>query len=323
MDKLYNLFKGYFKIIKASNLTRERTLSLVKLLCNYDPFHKTKFEVSFKLSKNKNYPCARFINLDVAGYARMSSELFVQRLDIYKEIIRRFAPLKTAEGIFKSLAMFSDIPLDIYFGADIQDKYILFNIWLRFGNMRKNGDIQIFADGYRVAKQLLKSIGFSVPAYIINQKLQPSVIHEGELFFIGLDLEKNDLFFKLDYVIKHRERVSGRFASIIKYIDNNLDNLRYVFASVFTFDRRGRCIKEKLCLEFQDNIYIRRECLKKIAPLFPSLIDYKPENLTKLFETANMPEGVRLSVISFELGGSTTFYLIQDEHDLISNHKNI
>ena len=311
MDKLLDFFKGYFKIIGASGLTRKRTLSLISLLRNCDPYHKTKFEASFKLSKSKACPCARITNLDVAGYARISNKLFALRLNIYKEIIKRFGPVRNIECIFTALAVFLDNPLDIYFGADIQDKLAIFNIWLKFGNMRKNGDIQIFTDGHKIVKQLLKAIGFSMPPYMANPKLRPPEIRGGELFFAGLDLENKGLLFKLYYIIKKKDIVSARFASIIKYLDSNLSQLRYKCAYVYTFNRRGDCVKEKLCLEFQESIYFRKENLKRIFPLFSAIIDYKPESLMKLFETADMPDGVRLSIISFELDGTPTFYLIQ------------
>lgn len=297
MDKILQFVEKYNKGIGASRLTRQKTLSLARRLIREDPFGKLKFEVSFKISGNRILNQARLLNMDADSYSCKSPIFFLDRLEIYRSIMKSRIKNRYLPDITKAIACISKTPMNLYFGADIDGGNFIFAFWIIFGGIKRSGEASFWNyDFEEITGNTLEKAGFKPPLFLKNNILN-----------LGFDIGKRDIFYKLYYLLDDRERDLPGFTGIIRKISGKLENFKYFSYFSKMYDKQGECRKEKLFVEFLEDIYPddarAQGLLAKVLEIGNS--SFSPCKLSEI----NKMTGARISLISFETNGTLTFYL--------------
>ena len=109
------------KQIRATEKTKENSTELLHILEHFDPNNLTKYEFSFKAKGSRISPELRFLNMDADAYSCKNSKIFLKRLQIFEKILERKCKNKNAKKVIAALEEVSKTPMDLYFGADIED----------------------------------------------------------------------------------------------------------------------------------------------------------------------------------------------------------
>lgn len=286
--------------MQISESVKGNAISLFDMLRRYDPLNKTKFEVSFKLINNTVPSQIRFLNMDGNVYSCKSRELFLLRLALYRKIIKNKINNPMMENIFKALENVSKTPMDLYFGVDIKDGYYLFSFWLIFGGVKRTGEVSFWPYKFdEIIDKVLFQIKFKKPRFLRKDILN-----------LGFDVDSKNIFYKLYYLLKDKEENLFPFTNLMKRINRRLSDFKYFYFFSQMYDQKAECIKRKLFLEFLEDIYSdskrTEEVLKKILEVSNNYFD-----LRKLFKIIKLING-RISLISFEIDGTLTFYIRPD-----------
>lgn len=295
-NDLIDFFVRYLQAIAASKTTKRNTLLLLKRLIRYDPLDKTQFELSFKINKNSILRSARFLNIDANVYSCKSTLSYLARLRLFKEIMGEKVKRPLASKALKALEAAQNNPMDLYFGVDIDSNNYLFAFWLVFGGIKRSGTASFWNyDFSGIIDKLLFNLGFK----------KPTSLRERILNF-GIDIS-NKLFYKLYFLLDNKNDYPANFQRIIKDIDTELCNFKYFYFYSQMYNKEGQCIKEKLFIEFLEDILPStdkmNELLRKIIFLTDVNVRYE-----MLHEVINRIYG-RISLISFEQSKVATFYL--------------
>jgi len=299
MDKILHFFKKYSKAIDASEITQKNTLSIVKKLIRYDPLDITTFEISFKIKRDNLLNQIRFLNMDGDAYSCKNPLFFLSRLRIYKKIIEGKVNNPLLTDIFKALSWVARTPMDLYFGADIKKDNYLFSFWLIFGGVKRTGEVSFWPyDFNEIVENILKIIKFKPPEFL-----------KKEILNFGVDVDNKNLFYKLYYLIREKSNYAYLvdFNKIIRKINRALSDFKYFYFFSQMYNKKGVCFKKKLFLEFLQDIHYESE---KINELLTKILKINNSHfeLKRLLKIIKLISG-RVSLISFEIDGTITFYI--------------
>lgn len=277
--------------------TRKEASSLMGRLIEDDPLGKTQFEVSFKVADNLIPSQARFLNMDSNAYSCKNKLFFLERVELYKRIMAGKTRNPLFPGLMRALGGISQTPMDLYFGADVSRRNLLFAFWLIFGGVKRSGEISFWPyDFERIVKDTLGKIRFKGPGRIGEDILN-----------FGFDIDDKNVFYKIYFLCREKVLPKSHFTDLMKRINRNFLNFKYFYFISQMYDKNGKCIKEKLFTEFLESIYPgskrQEELLAQVIRISKSRIGAK-----RLFEIVRSIGG-RLSLISFENNGTLTFYI--------------
>ena len=298
--EITNFFKNYIKALNIPLKTAKNTITIVKALASEDEQQKTKWEVSLKLKKDKIIKTTRFLSMDGQAYSYKSEKLFLERLEIYNKIMDKKINKNFKDKIIACLLEFSKTPMDLYFGADIKNNAYLFSFWLIFGGVKSPTDISFWSyDFNKLIEKSLKTINFKKP-----KKIRKDILN------FGFDVNNKNIFYKIYYLSRKKIILNNVFTNLMSQINKNLINYNYFYFFSELYNKNGNCLKKKAFIEFFDKLYVDRqdfpEFLEKILKIVKS--NYKLSKLTKIFQAT----GGRISLISFELDNTITFYVRPD-----------
>ncbi len=298
--EIIKFFKNYIKALNLPSKTAKNTTAIVKTLICEDYQQKIKWEISLKLKKNKIIKTARFLSMDGKAYSYRSEKLFLERLEIYNKIMNKKINKNSKDKIIACLLEFSKTPMDLYFGADIKNNNYLFSFWFIFGGVKSPTDISFCSYNFnKLIKKSLKTINLKKP-----KKIGKDILN------FGFDVNNQNIFYKIYYLSRGKMILNNIFTNLMSQINKKLIDYDYFYFFSELYDKNGKCLKKKAFIEFFDKIYVNRqdfpEFLEKILKITKS--DYKLSKLSKTFQTI----GGRISLISFELDNTVTFYIRQD-----------
>ena len=298
--EITKFFKNYTKALNFPSKTAENTIAIVKALAREDYQQKIEWEISLKLKKNKIIKTARFLSMDGRAYSYRSERLFLERLEIYNKIMNKKINKNSKDKIIACLLEFSKTPMDLYFGADIKNNNYLFSFWLIFGGVKSPTDISFWSyDFNKLIEKSLKTINFKKP-----KKIRKDILN------FGVDVDNQNIFYKIYYLSRKKMILNNVFTNLMNQINKNLIDYDYFYFFSELYDKNGKRLKKKAFIEFFDKLYVNKqnfsEFLEKILKIVKS--DYKLSKLTKIFQTI----GGRISLISFELDNTLTFYIRPD-----------
>jgi len=297
MNEILNFFERYTESIGVSNTTKKNTLMIVRNLLRYDPFRKTKFEVSFKLNNSVISNRVRFLNMDGNAYSCKNQLFFIGRLEIYKRIMKGKINNSLLPNVIQALTEISKTPMDLYFGADIEDNNYLFAFWLIFGGVKKTGEVTFWHyDFDEIVKNALEIIKFKPPKFLRKNILN-----------LGFDIDSKNVFYKLYYLLRDKTEYLSPFTNLMKKINRNLSDFKFFYFFSQMYDKEGVCIKNKLFIEFLEDIYPNSQKINELLRKVLEINHSRFESL-KLFRIIKSING-RLSLISFEIDGTITFYI--------------
>jgi len=297
MKEVIKFFKGYSKSLDVSEITQKNTLRVIRKLLRYDPWNKTRFEVSFKIKKDKIPRLERFLTMDIGIHSSRSPISFLGRLEIYKSIMKGKINNPLLPNVIRALAGVSRTPMDLYFGADIENNNFLFAFWLIFGGVKRTGEISFCPyDFDEIVKEVLEKI-----------KFEPPKLLRKDILNLGLDIDNKNVFYKLYYLLRKNAEYPASFDALIKRIDKTFVNFKYFYFFSQMHDAKGRCCKEKLFVEFLEDLYPaspkNTELLARVCEMNNNYFEL--ERLEKVIRTIDG----RISLLSFENDGQVTFYV--------------
>ena len=128
-----------------------------------------------------------------------------------------------------------------------------------------------------------------------------------DILNLGFDVDNKNLFYKLYYLLRDKKEYLSPFANLMKRINRKLLDFKYFYFFSKMYDRRGYCCKDKLFIEFLEDIYSNS---KKIDGLLTKVLAVNNNHfeLQRLLKIIRLMDG-RISLISFEPGGFLTFYI--------------
>lgn len=296
VNKRIEFVNNYLNALPFSDTTKARALKFCNALVVLDPLKKVDFELSFKITKDKISRSARILYLDADTYACKSELLFLSRIDVYQKIIAKNGINFSLSQVIKSLRSVARTPMDLYFGADIKNNYHLFAFWLIFGGIKDNlvrfwpYDIKL------IIKNILSRLKLSLPAFLNDKVLN-----------LGLDVDKNTIFYKLYYLYEPLYLKDADIINLKKQIGESteMNDLFYFYS--YMYDRLGNLIKKKLFIEFLKYIYPYSSNFKEFLKRIIMINRYKI-TLNEILSILNKIRG-RISLISFENDKTLTFYL--------------
>ncbi|MBF0386578.1 MAG: hypothetical protein HQL20_01825 [Candidatus Omnitrophica bacterium] len=275
---------------------------ITQLLQYFDPLQKTYFEYSFKVRPSGLDPAVRVLNIDGNGYSNSSPNLFQARLDIFSAILKRFSNNKKAAGIVRALRKAAAFPMDLYFGVDSLAGQPTFAFWLVFGGVKRDGKLNyVRYDVPAIMRELLQAAGMVVP-----------VIGRARVLNFGFDVGPDECFYKL-YYLCDKASVSAGWGAVIGRIKKEMEGVKlFIFRSEL-FDREGKLRKEKLFVEFLEDIPLSsRAALNELMPgLFAvaGTQGHLPASCRAAAMRGLKAIGGRLALASFEQDGTITFYI--------------
>ncbi|MBM3243841.1 MAG: hypothetical protein FJZ12_03290 [Candidatus Omnitrophica bacterium] len=212
---------------------------------------------------------------------------------MYKKINNPRSP-----EIFSALREVSKTPVDLYFGADINNRAYLFAFWLIFGGIKRNGEVSFWPyESKEIIKHILSKIGFKFPEFI-----------DADILNFGLDINDRNIYYKLYYLYKKKEHGEFYYSGLISKLDKGLKNNDYFYFFSKMYDKEGRCKKIKLFIEFLSDINFFGtkfgKILKKVLEINKSRV--KPNQLIEIFKLIKRG---RISLIGFEPDKTITFYI--------------
>jgi hypothetical protein len=275
-----------------------KSLNLLKILSFFDPYKLTTFEFSFKI-KNKKMPReVRFLNMDPDGYSCKNKRLFLKRIELFEKILEKKCRNKDYKLVVNALKDISNTPLDIYFGADIKKDDYTFGFWLIFGGVKRDGKVNFWSyDFSKIVNSLLQDTG-----------MKKSVELRKDILNFGFDITPDELYYKVYYLCREKIMQNSIFTELMKEINSKLNNFKYFYFWSEMYTKEGNKVKEKLFIEFLEDLWSREKKLISILLLNISKIkkiDINPHNLIKKISKI----GGRISLISFEADGTLTFYM--------------
>jgi len=258
---------NFVKNISDSNNTFENSMNLLNILLKFDPYNMTKFEFSFKIKNSKILKIVRFLNLDCNSYSCMNSKFYLKRLRLFDKIIQDKSNkinLDSNKKVISALKYVSNFPMDLYFGADIEDNNYLFSFWLVFGGVKKDKSVNFWPYNFvDIIKNILKLL----------EVKEPNIILDNKILNFGIDIIGGKIYYKLYYLCENYSILNSNFNTLANQIDENLTNFNYFYFLSKMYDEKGNLVKEKLFIEFLEDIYYHNE--NKIKKLLNSFSQVK------------------------------------------------
>lgn len=300
MDKLRKFIGKYAEGIGASKITRAKLMALAGRLIREDPLDRIKFEASFKVKGSRMTNYARLLNMDGNSYSCKSPLIFLERLQLYRAIMLDRTKNPFLEETIKALLSVVRTPMDLYFGADIDGSDFIFAFWIIFGGVKRTGEMNFWDyDFEQITRDALKAAGFKPPVFLKKNILN-----------LGFDITAKNIFYKLYYLLSGPGSDLPQFKVTLTQIKGAFTRFKYFSYFSKMYDRRGDCVKEKLFIEFLEDIFPQNpkinELLEKVLKIGKSSFD--PDRLFNVCKHAE----ARISLVSFQTDGTITFYLRPD-----------
>ncbi len=237
--------------------------------------------------------------MDADAYSCKNKFLFLKRLGLYTSLMNKKASNPFLPGLIDAFSEISDTPMDLYFGADIHNDSYIFAFWLIFGGVKRNGAASFWHYNFKgIVNKFLARVG-----------LKKTTLLKNNILNFGIDIDERQIFYKLYYLLteKSNEIKSLLFSRLIKDIDKKFSNFRYFYFFSQMFDKNAQCVKNKLFVEFLEDITLRsckiNELTSKAGEICGDRLD------ERVLSHTIKSIGGRVSLISFENNGSATFYI--------------
>jgi hypothetical protein len=275
-----------------------RAAEIVDHLIDYDPLGLTGFEFSFKVKDKRAAPLLRFLSLDADAYSCRNEALYRTRLAAYESIMRDASLSARWPDVRAALCSVAATPVDLYFGADVSERgQAMYGFWLIFGGVKRDGvprfcghDVGALIDG------CLKAGGFRKPP-----RLRPDILN------LGFDVLRDDALYKVYYLCREPLIAGRSFSAIMRELSKKLVGFRYFHFYSETYDRDGRKVKEKLFVEFLEDI---AGDTPRTRQLIEALNRVDGLNVDAgLWRRILSQSKSRISLISFEADGTLTVYV--------------
>ena len=223
--------------------------------------------------------------------------MFLERLKLYQRLMAGKIHNPLLPDLMGALADISQTPMDLYFGADIDQWSFLFAFWLIFGGVKRSGEVSFWRyDFERIIKDTLGKIRFKGPGRIRKDILN-----------LGFDIDDKDIFYKIYFLCREKVLPKSNFTALMKRINRNLAGFKYFYFISQMYDKDGDCVKEKLFTEFLEDIYPGSERSEQLLARVIRISGSGPgpARLPKVIASI----GGRISLISFENDATLTFYI--------------
>lgn len=285
-------FSDVMKAVKASAATRRSAAGLLRGLSAADPHLLTKYEFSFKTGPGAASREVRFLNIDADAYSCRGRQFFLRRLALCGRLMGAAGRSGNGKRVLRALRRAADTPMDLYFGADIRGKSALFAFWLIFGGVKRDGRASFWPyDFQKLAGGLLKELGLREPP-----------APDREVLNFGLDIGE-EITFKLYYLCREKVMKGSPFQALMEKLNDRLWFAKFFYFFSRMYDASGRLIKEKLFIEFLEDVPCRDGA--KVGRVLAGLPVRGAAGAKRTLAAC----GGRISLISFEAGGTTTFYV--------------
>jgi len=296
-NKIIRFSDNFSRAINLDTQTSRNLFWIVKELLKSDKKSKTDFEFSLKIRRGALIKTARFLNMDGMAYSYKSPSLFLKRLQIYNEIMKKRINNDNREIVVAALSEIAQTPMDLYFGVDIRKNNFLFAFWLIFGGVQSPDNISFYRyDFKKIINNALQKIGFKNLKVIKNDILN-----------FGFDVDNKEIFYKIYYLCRTKFLPRHEFSDLMRKINKNLFNYHYFYFISELYNKESQCIKKKIFVEFFDKIYSQKENIADLLNRI-SIASNNQFNISKMVRIFKSIGG-RISLVSFEKDGTLTFYL--------------
>jgi len=284
----------YLINLKCSKKTFNQSVALFNPLFQNDPFRVAEPELSICISNKKIHPVFRFLILDRTGYLSNSTKALLKRLIFYIDLIKTKIKNPKAIQVFRALHSITSTPMDIYFGADIENEKTVYGFWIILGGLSRYG--QLFYNPKRdkaVINAMNSVLPFKIPSY------QRPVLN------LGFDISDDTIFYKIYYLYNpkkdnNHEEVLASLPLLEKLHDFN----KWCFISE-QFDEKNRFIKRKLFIEFLEPLLFNSQKTNTLLNIISEMyIDQNASDLKDVFKNVYG----RLSIISVEKDNTIKIY---------------
>jgi len=284
--------------IKPSKKSKKNALDLLKKLLIFDLYNLTEFEFSFKVKKNKIVKDIRFLSMDHNGYSCQNPRFFLKRVMLFEKIMATKCKNKDHKKVNSALRKVSKHPMDLYFGFDIKGGEYVFAFWLIFGGVKRNGKVSFWPYNFtKIINSSLKDVGLKKPKTL-----------KRDILNLGFDIYKNEIRYKLYYLCRKMIMRDSAFAELMSEINSKFAQFKYFYFFSEMYNHQGKLVREKMFLEFLEDI--RNEDEKMIDTLLIKLKEIIGFSVSLgVLKTTLRKCGGRISLISFELDGTLTFYI--------------
>jgi len=303
-QKTASNISNFLQVFCISKLTQKNVDLFFNEFVRFDPLKKTQFELSFKVREDiLNRGEIRLLNLDINTYSCRSQELYLLRLAAYKKIIYSRTHNPQKEKIFSILESISNMPLDLYAGADIQDDNFLFAFWLILGGVKKDGTISYAKHAGKIFDKVFSAIGIK-PRFAVRSR---------DILNIGFDIGGKDIFYKIYYFLNKNtqqfvsEKELEKTKKISAFLGSGKRHWFFISERYKIKKSAEKSIRKKIYLEFLDDILTKdKQTLDLLAGIFKIIgCPYGAADLKKFLGALD----ARIAIIAFESDGTVTFYI--------------
>lgn len=303
-DHQSNVLKSinaFCQSLKLSKTTKSNLNSFVGDIFKIDSLGLTQFELSFKFNKNiKDDGKVRLLNLDSKAYSYRNSQEYLKRLNSYFNIFQKNNNNAQLGSLRDALKSVLDDPMDVYIGADIENKNYLFAVWLILGGALRNGKINLKKNSVVIIEKIFKTLGFK-PDFEINKNI----------LNIGFDIDDTDLYYKIYYFLNkdNYHQMTDVERTIVRALIELLrTEYKYWFFASERYKKGALGVKrKKLYLEFLDDLYLsKKETVELIEKILMVVgCEYDEAKLRSIFKGVDG----RLVILAVEDEGIVTFYI--------------
>jgi hypothetical protein len=191
--------------------------------------------------------------------------------------------------------------MDLYFGFDVHDNDILFAFWLIFGGVKRTGDVSFWPYNFN---SILRNF------FNTSKSKMPNILNK-EILNFGVDLGKSGLYYKFYYLCREKILTNHDFTELMKSINKSLKDFKYFYFFSEMYDEGGKLVKKKLFIEFLEDIMNDDKKMVNIIVRSLSRINNINFNHSQIKNVLHKCGG-RISLISFQLDGTLTFYIRPD-----------
>lgn len=295
MQRQKELVNNYLKAVKCSRLTIDRANAIIRDIVANDPYGLSEFEVSFKVTGSVVGNECRVLSFDNNLYASLNPYIFLERLKIFQGLIKKRLPAKRLKEAMRALGAAAGEHPDLYFGFDARGSEYLFAFWLILGGVKPDGSVKIKPAARKILGDALDILGLKLK------------LPKMDILNIGLDISKDELFFKVYYLLGKSLLIEPYFKSLIACAALILKDYEYCTFFSERFDLSGKMIFKKLYFEFLQNVSFDDKNLPEFITSLSALggLTADRDKVLKIIKDI----GGRISIIAFGSDNSVTFYI--------------
>lgn len=226
--------------LKVPQSDQALSLKLLQAAIFFDPLGINVAEFSAQTKIGRATPAARFTLFDANGYSGRSPDLFLSRLKAFGGIVKTQNGTAEAARLIRVLEGFAQTPMDLHFGADVENGRVSFGFWLAFGAVDRTGRARfLFPDSRALIARGLRTLGFRAPRI------------KDHVLLVGFDLAEDSVRIKLYYVWGGSAQPSEALRKEAWKTDKVLAAAPAAYYFYEQWDPQGRKSNEKLFAQFK------------------------------------------------------------------------